>query len=440
MEKDIFDAESLQISVNNLINSVNHMMYAISEDEILSPDRKELSDIKDRLNKIFPQNKCKDVLYTQNTDKLFFGIKISPIIKHELLLKLILGEEPICLEDYKIEFDSKLFSMNVTAQEVVAYMLYDITSMMASYESIDQLRAMIDTYLTSEEDVWDLRDSSNYAQLVTFAIKDSLTKMTSLVYKDSPEEYAYNNMIQSMKLDEALISIHDTIINSLGGPMDSLRSSNLVILQWMFIMYKDMALNSSTVMEQLRDALTTTGSQLEIFDIKNTIDSVNSINNSIPMREDVDIIHFLKENSGEKIVNELSLFAGLKKNGLRSIEDSLYEYKLMIKNLETEEDAMYVMRSINNRIAILQDYIYNTEKLSPAEEKHYQYVIDQYMQLREELTKKKIWNKKQYGIWIDYDQMGESSVTVCPECGGNKITFGESGACTCNECGCGFNC
>ncbi len=99
----------------------------------------------------------------------------------------------------------------------------------------------------------------------------------------------------------------------------------------------------------------------------------------------------------------LNNFKNLKLNGLRGIEDDLYEYKIRTKNCETEDEAMYILRQINTRINILEDYLASTE-VSPAEANRWRSVIDSFRDLRAELAKKKISNKKQYGIFIDYDQ------------------------------------
>ena len=108
-------------------------------------------------------------------------------------------------------------------------------------------------------------------------------------------------------------------------------------------------------------------------------------------------MQYMNESKG------FSLFKSLKQNGLRSIEDDLYEFKIRLKNAETEEDAIYILRQINTRISILEDYIANTE-LSESEERRWQSVIDAYRTLRIELSKKKIGYKKSYGVFVDYDK------------------------------------
>jgi len=43
-----------------------------------TPD--ELKTLKYELNRFFDDSTCKDVLYTNNLDNMFFGIKIIPMI------------------------------------------------------------------------------------------------------------------------------------------------------------------------------------------------------------------------------------------------------------------------------------------------------------------------------------------------------------------------
>lgn len=433
---------NFEVSIERLINAVNNIIFMTPDEMIIVPSRNDLKSIQNCLNDVFGDKGCTEVLFTNNLDKLYFGIKVSPQISQSDVVNIVMGEEKVQMDRYKVEFDSRVFNMGLDAIDITAYLIYEISSMMYSYDAIDKLRGLVDTIMTEEKDTIYLRDSVYYAGLVAYAFKDTLTKITSLIYKDESDEYIYNPYIHTANLEDALITAHDTIISSEIGPKDSMRSTNTTILNWMFIMYRDMAMNSSTVMDQLRDARDFTGSELEKLDIDIAIDAVNHIDNSLPLYESVDnrsLIKFLEDNNLSSVVNELSIFGGLKRNGLRSIEDSLYEYALQIKNLETEEEALYVMRAINTRISILQDYLYNTPDMRPAEREHYEQVVRKFMELREALTKKRIWNKKQYGIFVDYDQLdrmdeGYEDLLICPQCQGTKISV-TNGQCNCNECG-----
>ena len=394
----------LEKSVELLMNAFNNILYMTPDELVITPTRNNLNEIAGCLDKIFPENKCVDILYTQNYDKLYFGIRVNPVIDSSTIIGIIGSDDRIKLGKYKIEFDSKLFNMGLSPQELTAYTLYEISSMCTSYQIIDELRAVIDLNMTSNDDTIYLKDSAHYAQLIIYAVKDALVKLSSLVYKDDASEYVSNTLIQATDLDEYLVSAHDSIIASESGPKDSLRSSNTSILQWMFLMYRDMRVNSSTIMDALKDAKTTTGSKLDIEEINKTIDSVNRIDSTIsPKIESLELPKFF-EAMNMSSVNEFSIFSGLKRNGLRSIEDYLYEASMRIKNLETEEDAVFVMRSISTRMNILADYIYNTPGISDREREYWENVYYKYSKLREDLVKKKIWNKKQYGLFFDYNQ------------------------------------
>ena len=39
-------------------------------------DNSDLNNLKKELNKFFKDSKCKNVYYTENTDKMFFGMRI----------------------------------------------------------------------------------------------------------------------------------------------------------------------------------------------------------------------------------------------------------------------------------------------------------------------------------------------------------------------------
>ena len=108
----------------------------------------------------------------------------------------------------------------------------------------------------------------------------------------------------------------------------------------------------------------------------------------------------LSEAAGKK----RSLFGQIKDSGLRAIEQDVYEYMMRIKNIEDEDDALLLMRQINNRISILEDYIYN-EELTEAQYNKWNGVLQRYLELRENLTKKAVYKQKMYGLFADYNAL-----------------------------------
>lgn len=373
-----------------------------SEEKLIAPNINQLTDIKNCLNNILPDAECTDVMYTLNTDKEFFGIKVNPIINPSDALTIILTDERVKLNKYQIEFDSKLFSIGLTEEEIVAILLHEVSSMIDSYEAIDNVRALVDLHLLSGKDIISIRDSVNYSQLIVFAVKDTLTKVSSAIYKEEPEELLVNKLIQATNLGESLISAQEKIISSSYGLGETVREPKTIILQWMFMIYKDIKGNYDLITTNLKDAKDFTASVLEKIEIDKVITAINRINSTILENCKLGTVF---ESANLYSLNELSLFKSLKSNGLRGIEDALYEYAIRIKNCDTEEDAMYILRGINTRLNILEDYMINTPDLSDHEKKHWTDVANKYRELRTQLANKKIVNKKQYGLFFDYDQL-----------------------------------
>ena len=400
---------------SRLTSTLYNIIFSGSENKQVRPTIEQISDIKFNLDNIFPENKCLEFIYTYNSDKPFFGVKVYPIINQVDAITILTSEDKVKFTKYKVEVDSKLFeSLDFEPVDVAAYLVYEISSIVGSYSTIDKFRALLDDYMVNNDDVLLIRTSVNYAQLIVFAIKDTLNKLSSVIYND-PETFINDQTIQALDLKEEILSVHEKINGKLISAGEDRPSQKAYILQYILMMYKDMKNNSSSIFETLKNARLCTGSELEIEEIDKTINAINIIDNLIPTTKSIDLnesanskyvpIYKVFEKYNLHSINELSLFKNLKRNGLRSIEDSYYEYAMMLKNVETEEDAFYIMRGIATRLNILEDYIYNTPDLPEYEKKKWQDLAMKYRALRVALMKKKIWNKANYGLFFDYNQL-----------------------------------
>ena len=396
--------EYLAEKVEKLESVFVNILYLKPEDRVVAPNMTNLADLRTIINSIFDENKCLDVLYTLNTDKQFFGIRINPAMSASDATVILSTDEKVRLVNYQIEFDSKLFDIGLTGEELVAITIYEIASMMDNTEIFDNLRALIDCNVVTNDDVISIRDSVNYAQLIIFAIKDTMYKLSSMIFKDEPEDLLANPATAATETGESLLSAREKIISSISGLGDTFRTPKPVILEWMFLMYRDMKINSGIISDTLNDAKAFTASRLEIAEIDKTLDAVNRIDNSIIESKNIDLNHFFEKKHLSSL-NEISLFRSLKKNGLRGIENELYEYTMRVKNCTDPDDAYLVMRGINNRLGVLEDYIYS-EQLSDSDRRHWEEVAQAYRDLRVVLSKKKL-EGKQYGLFFDYNKLDE---------------------------------
>jgi hypothetical protein len=402
---DTFDLANVEEKIESIFMGIT---YNKPEENLVTPSLSLLEDMKNQLNNLFQESGivCTNVIYTNNTDKPFFGVMVNPGISAADSMVIIATDEEVKLKTYQVELDSKLFNLGLDAAELTATLIFEISSMMCDNSAIENTRAIIDLNSLKDDDVIYLRDSANYAQLVIYALKDTLYKVSSVMFKTDIDQITCNQYIQVLDLQEEIISAEQKISTSVFGTEDTLRDPKASVMNWMLLMYKDMKHNSRLVKDTLRDAKSFTGSRLTKSEIDKTIDAVDNINGQIVI-ENCDLnSHFDKARMGA--VNEISLFQALKRSGLRSIEDDLYEFAIRMKNCETEDDAMYILRGINTRLNILEDYlIQNADSINDNEKKHWQSVANQYRNLRAELAKKKIGNKKQYGIWFDYDKLDQ---------------------------------
>lgn len=396
--------EFLPEKVEKLESVFVNILYLKPEDRVVAPNMSNLSDLRNIINSIFDENKCLDVLYTLNTDKQFFGIRVNPAMSSTDATIILSTDEKVRLVNYQIEFDSKLFDIGLSAEELAAITIYEIASMMDNSELFDNLRALIDTNIVTNDDVVSIRDSVNHAQLIIFAIKDTMYKLSSMIFKDEPEDLLTNPATAATETGESLLSAREKIISSISGLGDSFRTAKPVILEWMFLMYRNMKLNSGIISDTLNDAKTFSASRLEITEIEKTLDAINRIDSSIVETAKMDLNHFFDKKHLSSL-NEVSLFKSLKKNGLRGIENELYEYSMRVKNCTDTEDAYLIIRGINNRLGVLEDYIYS-EQLSDNERRHWEDVAQAYRDLRVTLSKKKL-EGKQYGLFFDYNKLDE---------------------------------
>lgn len=377
------------ISIEEKERAIKNITIALSDTYSIGISNERLYEICKSLNILFPEFTCEKVIYTVNMDKLPFGIVIDPRISNSDLMNILFEQDQgYKLDGYQIEIDSKLFMDGLSAEDVTKMILHDV-ELMSSVDIITKLRGLIDVYVTNTIDNISVRDAVNANSILIYAIKDTLNKLSSCLYNKYDFDYTEDEMISRIsKLDYKSISMYDSF-------------PKVIILQWAFMIYKDLKTNYNLVKDTLEEAKELTGSKLIQNSILNTLQSISRI--GITINESVSLDKFIDQKNIP--LNEISIFKSLKTSGLRAIENDYYEYAMLVKTASDEAEALYALRGINTRINILSDYIFNTKNLSDAERNHWQDVINMYQELRIKLTKKNIINKKSYGLWFDYSKL-----------------------------------
>ena len=355
------------------------------------PTKSMLQELRKELNAFFTEAICVDVLYTRNTDNLFFGMQVVPVLDAHATLDIVLSDRPMKISKYFLELDSKLFQIGLDKKELTAILLHEIGHIVINDKPVKQVRMAIDGYFSSKDQVINLKNSAQYTQLLTFAIKDIIRKTSSLFFMSNDEVRADSFAVlcgYGDSLESALVKI----TTNAWGLSKSTKEPKLTILAWIVNLYGNVKLNRIPAIHTLKKAKTATGSALAKRDIDDVINCLNKI--------DTDII---KESTA--LLDEAhkkGIISQIKYNGLKAMDNDYYEYRLRVKNLNSEEDSIYLMRQLNSRLSLIYDTL--EEDLPDNERTRWQDLYERYLELRAQVAAHKI-SRKNYGLWFDYDAL-----------------------------------
>lgn len=222
---------------------------------------------------------------------------------------------------------------------------------------------------------------------------DALIKVSSCF--SLPNDVQSDPFLESLGLedfDEVLNIIYKQIP---GCENEVIRQPKLSMLEWSLRLYNDVEKERVAAINVLERAKELTASTLYITKFQNTINSLNRIDTDMVVSEAVNQVFMEAKRKG-------GLLASLKYNGLRDIENDLYEFQIRAKNAETEGEVMYALKQINARLAILDDYI--RQYPDDPDIDRWIGVKMQYIEIRDVLAKKRL-HKRSYGIFVDYDAL-----------------------------------
>lgn len=357
-----------------------------------NPSNSNLFALKNELNRFFTESKCIECIYTKNTDKFFFGARTLVVLESDDVSDILLGDKIVKIDKYYLELDSKLFEIGLTGKEITAIILHEIGHCVIGGNTVSDVRKVLDYYYTANKTSLSIKDTAQYNQILKYGITDTMFKLHSIFYKTDPEEVAADTFVAMCGYGPQLQSAFKKIISN---SFDVNRNTpKLATLDWTLQLYKNVKFKRIPALNLLRKAEKITGSTLDKRQINDVVTALQRIDTEIAN----EATYFLDEASKN------SLFGRLKRNGLKSIEEDLYEFEIRARNAETEDEVFYTLKQINSRISILDDYIYQ-EELSDHERERWYKVMVKYQAIRENLAKKKVYNKKQYGLYFDYNQL-----------------------------------
>ena len=342
------------------------------------------------LDKFFSDLKCTSVQYTDNTDNEFFGLYIKNTNMTPRKAVPREGDLDYAPCNYSIEIDSKLASI-LNPVELTAVIINEIKNII-SVQALEKFRDAFDFYIGMNNLSINLELMNNHPNLFRLMYDESVATLLSVFRSPTSDIIAADDFMVGCGLYEEFNSAMDKVKRLKESIFTDELGNKLLTMQWYISVINDSITDTRYISSILRRGFKLTGSKLLRANILNAIKELE------PMTDTTERYYkSLTEAAGKK-----SLAMQIKDSGLRAIEQDVYEYTMRIKNIEDENDALLLMRQLNNRIAILEDYIAQ-EELDERVYQKWNKVLEKYYSLRESLTKKTIYKQKMYGLFADYN-------------------------------------
>ena len=356
-----------------------------------NPNSHNLNNLKDELNKFFKDSTCKEIIYTLNTDKMFFGMSVLPVIDSNMVAKSITSDEKIRIIGYYLEFDSKLFDL-LTTRELVAVLLHEVGHMVNDSRPMQIVSDGLNLQLARKNENITRLSDVEFKELMVFAYSNSLQKLYSIFESRDEEVIADEFSVACGFGDELENAIKKIVRNT--GTLNKGVNSKLAIIQWSLRVYRDLALRRLVAIKTLKKIYSMSPSELEKRTIRNVVRTLEEPTKAKALAEGSFIDRMLDKTS--------SAYRSFKYRGMRSLEDDLYEYSLRIENVETEEDALIILRGVNLRMSMIDDYILEQGKnISDSEKERWFKLKNKYQILRDKLGAKKIYKDKYYSLFVN---------------------------------------
>lgn len=352
-------------------------------------DLSDLNNIKKELNKFFKDSKCTNVYYTENTDKMFFGMRIGADIDADNIYDYLTGNNNVRIGSYMIELDSKLFNplLGLTPEELTAITLHEVGHMVNDTTPMVNARNYLTSYLADNRETLSMSDSIHYKEILAYGLKDFLAKDRSIFYTTDEDEILADEFVRGCGYSEYLDRAMKKIAKNHPKLYVDSDISKFTVFAWTLRIYSGLRFRRVGALKTLAKAKQLTASKIEKIEMENVARRINRIGDDA-----------LLESVADKVKAKMRK---MRYESMRSLEDDYYELNMRIRNVEDEDDALYLMRQINTRLGIIEDYL-NSEDLDEKEKKRWFDTIDKFRNLREKLSKSIVYKTKTYGIYVNY--------------------------------------
>ena len=372
------------LDTNDILAEIGEINLSVINLKAKPGNKIELNKIKDCLNKIFPDSKCVDVIYTVNTDKMFFGIVTLPILSPNEILNIMTSDEDSKIATYKVELDSKLFceTIDLSVDEITALIIHEVARLVNDYYPINNARYLIDKTVLDYGITLKMSEYVPYIEIIGYGIKEAARRSVSIFE---------NNYLVPYYLDETY-ELTDSLrraitkLENKGNLWDTEVDNKSIIVKWVVRLYTDILKYRIIALHTLEKGIELTGSVLIVNEMKNIVKKLHRIDDYSLMQEASSIINFFNSTKNAT----LSALDRFKANGIKNYYDDYYEIKFEYNNMDNDRGtAVALLHKINSRMSIIDDYI-STERVDPQTKKRLTELYYKYDELRKNIAATKL--------------------------------------------------
>ena len=372
------------LDTNDILAEIGEINLSVINLKAKPGNKIELNKIKDCLNKIFPDSKCVDVIYTVNTDKMFFGIVTLPILSPNEILNIMTSDEDSKIATYKVELDSKLFceTIDLSVDEITALIVHEVARLVNDYYPINNARYLIDKAVLDYGITLKMSEYVPYIEIIGYGIKEAARRSVSIFE---------NNYLVPYYLDETY-ELTDSLrraitkLENKGNLWDTEVDNKSIIIKWVVRLYTDILKYRIMSLHTLEKGIELTGSVLIVNEMKNIVKKLHRIDDYSLMQEASNIINFFNSTKNAT----LSALDRFKANGIKNYYDDYYEIKFEYNNMDNDRGtAIALLHKINSRMSIIDDYI-STERVDPQAKKRLTELYYKYDELRKDIAATKL--------------------------------------------------
>ena len=384
------------LDTNDILAEIGEINLSVINLKAKPGNKIELNKIKDCLNKIFPDSKCVDVIYTVNTDKMFFGIVTLPILSPNEILNIMTSDEDSKIATYKVELDSKLFceTIDLSVDEITALIVHEVARLVNDYYPINNARYLIDKAVLDYGITLKMSEYVPYIEIIGYGIKEAARRSVSIFE---------NNYLVPYYLDETY-ELTDSLrraitkLENKGNLWDTEVDNKSIIIKWVVRLYTDILKYRIMSLHTLEKGIQLTGSVLVVNEMKNMIKKLRRIDDYSLMQEASSIINFFNDS---KKAN-LSALDRFKANGIKNYYDDFYEIQFEVNNMDNDRGtAVALLHKINSRMGVIDDYISTEPELNLQTKKRLADLYYKYDELRGNIASQKLKSPQTLLINID---------------------------------------